>query len=210
MAVDDHAGLWLEDGRWLRWAVEHGILRAPPLAGMRHPPVPLPRLPLPLDDVDRLLRAAAKRVAEARADRSRRRVFDAEQTELLVRLAADSGGRRGELAALKVGDIDGRVLHICRDICGPSTVTTPKSHQYPSPTVGAVTAELWQAHVDCSPAPARDRARRFGLRHARNTELDRGVVPGRGPVRPWRIELRREGSDGATRFAMLAEEFGGE
>jgi hypothetical protein len=36
------------------------------------------------------------------------------------------------------------------------------------------------------------------------------VLPGRGPVRPRRIELRREGSDGAARFAMVAEEFGGE
>lgn len=141
----------------MRWAVEQGILRAHPLAGMRHPPVPLPRLPLPLDDVDRLLRAAAKQVAEARADRSRHRVFEAEQTELLVRLAGDSGARRGELAALKTGDLDGRVLHICRNISGPSTVTTPKSHQYRSLTLGAATAELWHRHVERWPVSARDR-----------------------------------------------------
>jgi integrase len=131
----------------LRWAVEQGILRAHPLAGMRHPPVPLPRLPLPLDDVDRLLRAAAKQVAGARADRSGHAVFEAEQTELLVRLAADSGARRGELAALKIGDLEDRVLHICRNISGPSTVTTPKSHQYRSLTLGRATVELYRAHV---------------------------------------------------------------
>jgi integrase len=132
----------------LRWAVEQGILRAHPLAGMRHPPVPLPRLPLPLDEVDRLLRAAAKQVVEAQGRPSASRLFEAEQTELLVRLAADSGARRGELAALKIGDLEGRVLHICRNISGPSTVTTPKSHQYRSLTLGAATAELWRAHLE--------------------------------------------------------------
>jgi integrase len=139
----------------LRWAVEQGILRAHPLAGMRHPPVPLPRLPLPLDDVDRLLRAAAKQVAEARADGSGHAVFEAEQTELLVRLTADSGARRGELAALKIGDLEARVLHICRNISGPSTVTTPKSHQYRSLTLGQATVELWRAHLERWPGRAR-------------------------------------------------------
>lgn len=141
----------------LRWAVEQGILRAHPLAGLRRPPQPLPRLPLALDDVDRLLRAAAKRVAEARGARSLLLSFEAQQTELLVRLAADSGARRGELAALKVSDLDGRVLHICRNISGPSTVTTPKSHQYRSLTVGTATAELWHRHVEWWPAPTRER-----------------------------------------------------
>jgi integrase len=31
---------------------------------------------------------------------------------LLVRLAADSGARHGELAVLRLGDVDGRVLTI--------------------------------------------------------------------------------------------------
>lgn len=57
---------------------------------------------------------------------------EAEQTELLVRLAADSGARRGELAALKIGDLEGRVLQICRNISGGCTVTAPVSHQYRS------------------------------------------------------------------------------
>ena len=114
--------------------------------------MPLPRLPLPLEDVDRLFRAAAKQVAEARGDAGRRRVFEAEQTELLVRLAADSGARRGELAALKTMDLDGRVLHVCRNISGRARSTTPKSHQYRSLTLGTSTVELWRAHVVAWPS----------------------------------------------------------
>ena len=38
----------------------------------------------------------------------RRWLFSAEQALLLVRVAADSGPRRGELAVLRHGDIDGR------------------------------------------------------------------------------------------------------
>lgn len=82
-------------------------------------------------DVDLLLSTAAKLVGDARADcgSGGRRLFEAEQTELLVRLAADSGARRGELAALKTTDLDDRVVHICRNVSGRDTITTPKSHQ---------------------------------------------------------------------------------
>lgn len=119
----------------MRWAVEQGILRTHPFVGIRRPSQALPRLPLALDDVELLLATAAKLVEDARADvgSGRRRLFEAEQTELLVRLAADSGARRGEMAALKIGDLEGRVLHICRNISGGSTLTTPKSHQVPVP-----------------------------------------------------------------------------
>ncbi|MGH9116479.1 MAG: hypothetical protein ACRD0A_00945 [Acidimicrobiales bacterium] len=41
-----------ELGAALRWALEKGILRAHPLAGLRNSPQPLPRLPLPIDDVN--------------------------------------------------------------------------------------------------------------------------------------------------------------
>ena len=146
-------------GSALRWAVEQGTLRAHPFAGMRRPRQPLPRLPLALDDVDLLLRTSAKLVEDARGDpgSDRRRLFEAEQTELLVRLAADSGARRGELAALKIGDLEGRVLHICRNISGGSTVTTPKTHRYRSLTLGASTVELWRDHVGSWPATERER-----------------------------------------------------
>jgi len=43
-------------------------------------------------------------------------LFSAEQTLLLVRLAADSGARRGELAALRHSDLDGRILSIERGL----------------------------------------------------------------------------------------------
>lgn len=45
---------------------------------------------------------------------------------LLVRLAADSGARRGELAGLQFGDLDTRVLHIARAISA-GIVGTPKA-----------------------------------------------------------------------------------
>lgn len=41
-------------------------------------------------------------------------LFQDEQNALLIRLAADSGARRGELAALYTTDLQGRVLSICR------------------------------------------------------------------------------------------------
>lgn len=94
-------------------------------------------------------------MAEARADRSGHVVFEAEQTERLVRLAADSGTRHGELAALKIGDLEDRVLHICRNISGPSTVTTPKLHQDRWLTLGRATVELYRAHVGRWPGKVR-------------------------------------------------------
>jgi integrase len=130
---------------------------------------PLLPLPLALDDVHRLLQAAAKRVVEARCGPSGSRLFEAEQTELLVRLAADSGARRGELAALKTGDIDRRMLHICRNISGPSTVTTPKSHTYRSLTLGQATVDLWRGHLERWPALTRGGDWLFAPMHVRAT-----------------------------------------
>ena len=165
----------------MRWAVEQGILRAHPFAGMRRPRQPLPRLPLPLDDVERLLATSAKLVEDARADAGpgRRRLFEAEQTELLVRLAADSGARRSELAALKLGDLQGRVLHICRNISGGSTITTPKSHQYRSLTLGASTVELWRDHIERWPAPGRENDWLFSPRPGRFTFVQPRGLAGR-------------------------------
>jgi hypothetical protein len=42
----------------------------------------------------------------------RRVLFIAEQALLLVRVAVESGARRGELAVLRHGDVNGRVLTI--------------------------------------------------------------------------------------------------
>ncbi|MGH3712134.1 MAG: tyrosine-type recombinase/integrase [Micromonosporaceae bacterium] len=139
----------------LTFAVEQGLLRWHPLAGMRRPPQPLPRLPLPLDDVQMLLRTAAKLVAdaEAAADTAggRQRLFEAEQTQLLAHLAADSAARRGELAAFLAGDLAGRVLSIHQAISGLDTVTCPKTHQYRSMTLGSTTANRWHRHLQHFP-----------------------------------------------------------
>jgi integrase len=43
-------------------------------------------------------------------------LFVAEQTRLLVRLAADTGARRGEMAVFRLADLDGRVLTIERGL----------------------------------------------------------------------------------------------
>ena len=71
------------------------------------------------------------------------RLHRAEQVLLLTRLAADSGARRGELAALQLGDLDGDILTIARaasnEVVGPT-----KSGRIRGLTLGPTTAALWQ------------------------------------------------------------------
>jgi integrase len=73
------------------------------------------------------------------------RLHKAEQVQLLVRLAADSGARRGELAALRFGDLDGRVLTIERgtsvEVVGPT-----KTGQVRRLTLGRTTVDLWRTN----------------------------------------------------------------
>ncbi len=71
-----------------------------------------------------------------------RRLRVAEQDLLMVRLAADTGARRGELVALRFDDLTGRVLHIERAVSGRQ-LTTPKSGHGRTITLGANTAALW-------------------------------------------------------------------
>jgi len=70
----------------------------------------------------------------------------AEQVMLLARVAADSGARRGELAALQIDDLDGEVLTIARaaslEIIGPT-----KTRQCRRITLGAGAAALWRDTV---------------------------------------------------------------
>jgi integrase len=70
------------------------------------------------------------------------RLHRAEQVLLLTRLAADSGARRGELAALQLGDLDGDILTIARaasnEVVGPT-----KSGRIRRLTLGPTTAALW-------------------------------------------------------------------
>ena len=70
------------------------------------------------------------------------RLHRAEQDLLLVRLAADTGARRGELAALQLHDLAGRVLRVDKAFSA-GVLTTPKSGRGRVLTVGATTAWLW-------------------------------------------------------------------
>lgn len=69
-----------------------------------------------------------------------------EQLRLLLRLAADTGARRGELSALRTGDLRDRVLHLNRGV-SDEVVTTTKTGHGRRVTVGAGTARLWQEAV---------------------------------------------------------------
>jgi integrase len=95
--------------------------------------------------VRRLLVAAGEAVASAEDAFRRqpgsaacaRRLFDAEQSLLLVRLAADSGARRGELAALRLSDLHGRVLTIERSLSA-GVLGSTKSGRTRRVTLGAI------------------------------------------------------------------------
>lgn len=148
-------------GRWavlraaLSWAAAQQLLRANPLNAMRAPPRPLPRKHLLPGDVATLLATATEQVNVAgdrlRAQPSNAHVlealFVAEQTRLLVRLAADTGARRGELATLRLSDLDGRVLTIERnlslEVLGPT-----KTNRSRRLTIGATTAAMIVEHFE--------------------------------------------------------------
>ncbi len=146
-------------GRWavlrsaLSWAVAQRLLRTNPLDVMRAPPRPAPRRHLLPAEVATLLRTADEQVAAA-DDQLRHRphdahaieaLFVAEQTRLLVRLAADTGARRGELATLRLSDLTGRVLTIERnlslEVLGPT-----KTSRNRRLTLGATTAAMLVDH----------------------------------------------------------------
>ena len=61
---------------------------------------------------------------------------------MLLRLAADTGARRGELDALHLDDLRGRVLHIDRGV-SDEVVTTTKTGRSRRVTVGNSTEALW-------------------------------------------------------------------
>jgi integrase len=196
---------WREEGvsvpkvsaRWLlirsavSWAVAEGLLRLNPLAGMRGPPRPQPRRHHSRDEVRGLLVAAGDAVASAQdAFRRRpgsaacsRRLFAAEQSLLLVRLAADCGARRGELAALRLSDLDGRVLTIERSLSA-GVLGPTKSGRTRRVTLGSGTAEMIRAHFGAwaarvepeqdwlfSPSPRRPAPMTAGVLSRRLTRL---------------------------------------
>lgn len=129
------------------WAYDQRIIDVHPIRNMRGPGRVEPRRPLSDDDVCQLLWAAETAVLSAVAGddgrpRARQLRRLAEQDLLVVRLAADSGARRGELAALRFDDLNGRVLRIERSVSAEE-LTTPKSGRGRSVTLGAATALLW-------------------------------------------------------------------
>jgi integrase len=116
---------------------------------MRGPRRVEPRRPVRDSHLATLLRYAEAKAFEALANDhgSRQDLLHrqrAEQDLLLVRLAADSGARRGELTALRFDDLDRRVLTIARSVSGDE-VTTPKSGRTRTLTLGATAARLWHS-----------------------------------------------------------------
>ena len=148
-------------GRWavlhsaLSWAVAQRYLRRDPLAGMRAPPRPVPRKHLLPGEVARLLAVAAGQVETANENlaaapengRLIEALFVAEQTRLLIRLAADTGARKGELAVLRLADLDGRVLTIERGL-SLEVLGTTKTNRNRRVTLGATTAAMIVEHFE--------------------------------------------------------------
>jgi integrase len=153
LSVSTVSGRWLVLRSAVSWAVGEGLLRSNPLVGMRGPARPQPRRHHTFGEVRLMLSLAESMVAEALAALAadpesldwRQRAFRAEQDLLLVRLAADSGARRGELAVLRMSDLDGRVLTIERGLSQGQLAST-KSGRTRRLTVGATTASLIVNH----------------------------------------------------------------
>ena len=146
----------------LGWAFDERLLACQPLQGMRGPGQPEPRRDVPLIVVRELLKAAAGDVAQLASappcPGQQARLHVAEQVRLLLRLAADTGARRSELAALHFDDLHGRVLHIDRGISA-EVVTTTKTGRSRRVTVGIRTARLledtlttWRARLPAGEA----------------------------------------------------------
>jgi len=131
------------------WAYAERIIDLNPLVGMSPPPQARVRLHASIEDVRAFLDHAQNQVDLARRrDRGiSPQTHRAEQVLLLARLAADGGARRGELAALRLGDLDGDVLTISRgvsnEVLGPT-----KNRGIRSMTLGATAADLWGESVE--------------------------------------------------------------
>lgn len=131
------------------WAHDERIIDHHPIRAMRGPTRPAPRRPLSDGEVTRLLRHASAAALEAVANdtgspSSSARRHRAQLDVLLVRLAADSGARLGELTALQFTDLKDRTLQIQRAVSA-EVVTLPKSGHPRALTLGTSTVRLWQA-----------------------------------------------------------------
>jgi integrase len=135
----------------LGYAHAEGVIDRFPLAGTRGPRQPGSRLHASVEAVRALIRQAEDDVLAARhaldgtAGRDER-LHRAQQVLLLVRLAADTGARRGELACLQFDDLDGDILTIARaascEVVGPT-----KTGRTRRLTVGGTAAALWRSTV---------------------------------------------------------------
>jgi integrase len=123
---------------------------------MRGPAQNRVRLHAPVDQVRAVLDHAhelllASQAADLERPSHAAVVHRAEQVYLLARLAADTGARRGELAALQFADLDGEVLTIARgtscEVVGPTKSGPTKSGRIRRITLGASTATLWRDTV---------------------------------------------------------------
>ena len=137
----------------LGWAAVEGIIDRNPLRDMRGPPRPGTRMHVPAGQVAALLETADRLVEKAVAAsdgsvRTWRALHKAEQVRLLAWLAADSGARRGELVALRWGDLDGRVLTIERGVSG-EVVGPTKTRRIRRLTLGRTAVEQWRATEEC-------------------------------------------------------------
>jgi integrase len=128
----------------LSWAYAERIIDRRPLDGMRGPPQPRVRLHASVESVRDLIAAARQDLEAATAVRARHK---AEQVLLLVRLAADTGARRGELAALQFTDLDGDVLTISRAVSA-EVVGSTKSGRIRRLTLGRATGALWRETIE--------------------------------------------------------------
>lgn len=113
---------------------------------MRGPGQPEPRRDVPLDVVRALLTAADHDVTAAQAGSDPALLHRTEQVRLLLRLAADTGARRGELDARQLTDLHDRLLHIDSGV-SDETITTTKTGRRRRLTLGATTAQLWHDSV---------------------------------------------------------------
>ncbi|HEY8822044.1 MAG TPA: tyrosine-type recombinase/integrase [Dermatophilaceae bacterium] len=139
----------------LGWAYTERILDSCPLDVMRGPPQPRTRSHVPVEQVVALLGYAEGAVGVQRdllavdvgAGRAGADLHRAEQVLLLCRLAADTGARRGELAALQLADLDGRVLTIERAASG-EVIGPTKTGRVRRLTLGPTSSDLWQTSVE--------------------------------------------------------------
>jgi integrase len=167
LTVPTVSARWLVLRSAVSWAVGDGVLRSNLLAGMRGPARPEPRQHHTIGEVRKLLRTAEENVERSAAALAadpgspgwRRLLYSAEQGRLLVRLAADSGARRGELAVLRLGDLDGRVLTIERGL-SQGVLGSTKSSRSRRLTLGSTTTALINDHfaswTERGPAPEAD------------------------------------------------------